>query len=144
MIARTLVLLLALTAPALADDGAAVLLGAIDVPLTPETLAAAGLDEARATAVARDATARRYLRVRAAGALGVLGTDGARRTLEALAAEDADVEVRIQAVTALARVWAPRDPAVAERLRALRTNAPRALDGVLAAELRKLDAQSPR
>ncbi len=141
MSARVLVLLLALAAPAMAADAAPtaeLLLGAIDVPLTPEALAAAGVDEARATAVARDPARRRYLRVRAAGALGVLGTDGARRTLEALAAEDPDVEVRIQAVTALARVWAPRDPAVAERLRALHAGAPRALGDVLAAELARL------
>ncbi|MCB9538999.1 MAG: hypothetical protein H6704_22450 [Myxococcales bacterium] len=65
---------LAQTAPGAAPDAVVVtpsaelLLGAIDVPLTDEALARAGVTEAVAGAVAADGQRRRYLRARAVAA----------------------------------------------------------------------------
>lgn len=118
---KTLTLLalasLALTAPALASPGehgdaaphAELLLRAIDIPLTPDTIEHAGLTEAVAARVALDLKQKRYTRVRALGALGVFGSDLGRRLIESAAVADPDEQVRVQAVISLARVWGPAD-----------------------------------
>lgn len=102
------------TAPAEASPltpQADLLLRAIDIPLTPETIARAGLTPAEAMAVVADGEASRYARVRAVGALGVFGTLEARRVIERLAVADPDEQVRVQAVISLARVFGPDDRA---------------------------------
>lgn len=107
----------ALTAPALASPGehgdaaphAELLLRAIDIPLTPDTIEHAGLTEAVAARVALDLKQKRYTRVRAIGALGVFGSDLGRRLIESAAVADPDEQVRVQAVISLARVWGPAD-----------------------------------
>jgi hypothetical protein len=88
---------------------AEMLLLAIDIPLTPETIERAGLTEAQAARVALDVKQSRYARVRALGALGVFGTDLGRRLIEAAAVADPDEQLRVQAVISLARVWGPDD-----------------------------------
>ena len=125
-------------------DRAELLLGAIDVLLTAENMAAVGLDEARLLRVARDQTRRRYLRVRAVGGLGILGTAEGRRLTSTLAATDPDVEVRIQAVLSLARGFGRADPdGVARELRRLASEAPPAVGAMAQAELRRLEARPP-
>lgn len=106
---------LLLASPALAQTTpnvsarADLLLRAIDIPLTPETIRQAGLTPADAMAVIDDDQATRYARVRAVGALGVFGTPEARRTIERLAVADPDEQVRVQALISLARVFGPDD-----------------------------------
>jgi len=140
--------LLALAAPAGAEPPAprtaATLLGAIDVPLTPEAMARAGVTEAFATETLGRATARRYLRQRAVSALGLLGTDTARRIVERTARKDADVQVRVQAVISLARAFGPTDrAAVATTLRELSGDAPAPVVKAARAELERLLAPKP-
>lgn len=115
----TLALAFALVAPAASADpgdrfpkdprNAELLLAAIDIPLTPETVARAALTEQHAARVATDVKQPRYPRVRAVGALGVIGTDSARRLIETLAVADRDEQVRVQAVISLARIWGQDD-----------------------------------
>jgi len=95
-------------APTLTPD-ARMLVDAIDIPLTPATVARAGLTESMAAALALETTGKRYTRVRAVGALGVLGTDSARRLIELLATADADEQVRVQAVISVSRIWGADD-----------------------------------
>lgn len=95
--------------PATDPRAAEMLLLAIDIPLTPETIERAGLTEAQAARVALDVKQSRYARVRALGALGVFGTDLGRRLIEAAAVADPDEQLRVQAVISLARVWGPDD-----------------------------------
>lgn len=112
----TILLALALAGPALADPAfpkdprnAELLLYAIDIPLTPDTVARAALTEQHAARIATDVKRPRYPRVRAIGALGVIGTDSARRLIETLAVTDDDEQVRVQAVISLARIWGHDD-----------------------------------
>lgn len=112
-----LIALVTLTGPALAGPGehgdaaphAELLLRAIDIPLTPDTIEHAGLTEAVAARIALDLKQKRYTRVRAIGALGVFGSDLGRRLIESAAVADPDEQVRVQAVISLARVWGPAD-----------------------------------
>ncbi|MCA9537813.1 MAG: hypothetical protein KC620_02930 [Myxococcales bacterium] len=112
----TLLLLGALLAPLSATaepppPSAELLLRAIDIPLTPERLEAAGLDEDFAAAALADAARDRYARVRALGALAVHGSPHARQLIEAAALADADEAVRAQALISLARAFGPDDRA---------------------------------
>lgn len=86
------------------------LLNAIDVLLSPMAIAEVGLTEDYAVALATDSMQRRYLRVRATGALAMFGSARARTVLLALARTDTDVEVRIQAVTSLVYWFAEDAP----------------------------------
>ena len=123
-------------------DPAAMLLGAIDVVMTPATLAASGVTEAYANRVLQDPEAGPYLRVRAAGALGILGTDTARQTLERLAEKGTGEPLRIQAVVSLARVWGPRDEAkVGSFLRRISVDAAPPLAETISAELGRLESR---
>lgn len=138
MVALFLVLSLAQPAPTASAD---LLLGAIDVVLNPMTIAAAGLSEDHALAVAQDPTARRYLRVRAAGALGVFGSARAHVALRDLAQHDLDVEVRIQASISLARRFSAPDPgATTAFLLAVAEHAPPGLHRVIRREVRRLQS----
>lgn len=132
----------------LLNPRADLLLGAIDVPIDPFTVAAAELTEARALEVAGDLNQRRYLRMRAVAALGVFASDAARATIEDFAAHDTDVEVRIQAVIMLARRFGVDAPGrITAQLLALRPAAPPALARVIRAEVDRLNLDrgwSPR
>ena len=86
------------------------LLAAIDVPLTLDTIERAGLTEAVALRVLGDATRTRYERLRAASALPFFATATARAALERVASTDSDLELRVQAVTGLARGFGLTDP----------------------------------
>lgn len=126
-------------APAAIPPRAMMLVDAIDIPLTPETVAAAGLSEAHAAALAADPDGRRYTRVRAVGALGVLGTPSARELVERLAVTDADELVRAQALVSLSRVWGRSDrEAVVDFLTARLDDASPAVSDAIARELSRL------
>lgn len=86
------------------------LLAAIDVPLTLDTIERAGLTEAVALRVLGDAGRTRYERLRAASALPFFATSTARATLERVALQDSDIELRVQAITGLARGFGASDP----------------------------------
>jgi len=86
------------------------LLAAIDVPLTLDTIERAGLTEAAALRVLGDGKRTRYERLRAASALPFFATATARAALERAAAADSDLELRVQAVTGLARGFGLADP----------------------------------
>ena len=86
------------------------LLAAIDVPLTLDTIERAGLTEAVALRVLGDGTRTRYERLRAASALPFFATATGRAALERVAAADSDLELRVQAVTGLARGFGLTDP----------------------------------
>lgn len=119
--------------------GALLLVDAIDIPLTPESVARAGLTEAHAVALATDVSARRYTRVRAVGALGVLGTVTARALIERLAVVDGDAFVRAQALVSLARVWGPSDREAVEGFLTERIDDPSpAVTDAIARELGRL------
>lgn len=118
---------------------ARMLVDAIDIVLTPQTVAQAGLTESMAAALAAHTAEKRYTRVRAVGALGVFGTDSARRLIELLATADADEQVRVQAVVSLARIWGADDrEAVIEFLTDRLGDAPPAVDDAIARELARL------
>ncbi|MDY0061263.1 MAG: hypothetical protein RBU45_15750 [Myxococcota bacterium] len=92
------------------------LLGDFDRPITPElaTLLATQLggDEElgrQLRQVAADPAQRRYLRVRATGALALLPTPDNREALQQLLQGADDPEVRVQAVVALGSGWYARD-----------------------------------
>lgn len=143
-----LALLAALSGPAVAappapTPEAEMLLGAIDVMITPATLKQAGITEAWATAVVDDIKARRYLRARAIGALAIIGTDSARARIERAASADHDLEIRIQAVISLARAFGPADEErVNGFLKGLAPEAPEALRDVLHRELTRLEKRT--
>lgn len=86
------------------------MLGAIDVVISPMLIAEVGLTEDYAIAVATDPAQRRYMRVRATGAVGIFGSPRARSVLLDLARHDSDFEVRVQAVTSLAHWFAEDAP----------------------------------
>lgn len=118
---------------------ARMLVDAIDIPLTPEHVARAGLTESMAAALAADTAGKRYTRVRAVGALGIFGTDSARRLIELLATADADEQVRVQAVISLARIWGTDDrEAVVGFLTERLGDAPAVVDDAIARELSRL------
>ncbi len=140
---------LAQTAPGTAPEAVVVtpsaelLLGAIDVPLTDEGLARAGVTEDVAAAVASDGQRRRYLRARAVAATARFRSAEGRALLERLAAQDADHEIRIQAIISLARAFGPADPAgVGATLDALRSDAPDAVRPLLESERARLRANT--
>ena len=133
MIALSLILSLANPAPMTHAD---LLLGAIDVVLSPMNIAAVDLTEDHAVEVATDANNRRYLRVRATGALGIFGSARAHATLLDLARHDTDVEVRVQAVISLVRWFAePAPGALFADMRALAEDAPPTLRRVIERQL---------
>lgn len=118
---------------------ARMLVDAIDIPLTPQAVAQAGLTASMATALAADTAGKRYTRVRAVGALGIIGGDDARRLIELLATADGDEQVRIQAVVSLSRIWGADDrESVAAFLTGLLGDAPAAVDDAIARELSHL------
>lgn len=122
-----------------ATANARLLIDAIDVPLTPETLEMAGVTEAEVAALAADPSARRYTRVRAVGALGVIGTDSARRLIELMAVGDADPQVRVQAVVSLSRIWGVDDRVEVIRFLTERLgDAPVQVDDAIVRELDRL------
>jgi HEAT repeat protein len=130
-----LFLVLGLAQPASAD----LLLGAIDVVLDPMTVTAADLTEDHALSVARDPNARRYLRVRAVGALAIFGSARARAALREFARHDLDVEVRIQASVSLARGFGVDAPGETTAfLLQVADGAPPALARVIRHEVRRL------
>lgn len=132
----------AVAAPPAPTKSAELLLGAIDVLLTPENIQKAGLTEAWATAVVDDAGARRYLRARAVGALALMQTPTARARIEHAALADADDEIRIQAVISLARAFGPADREQVTRfLRGAAESGPPALRTIVHGELARLDKQ---
>ena len=120
------------------------LVDAIDIPLTPEAVARAGLTESMAAALAADTAGKRYTRVRAVGALGVIGTDSARQLIELLARADADEQVRVQAVISLARIWGgdDREAVTGFLTTLLGEDAPPVVDDAVARELSRLYAMS--
>ena len=97
-------------------DDVQMLLGAIDIPLTPETMAKAGLTEARATAALAKKSETRYARMRAIGALSQFATPTAREKIEAVARGDDDVYVQRQAVAALVAGFGQTDTAGVRKL----------------------------
>ena len=120
------------------------LLAAIDEPLTMQAIADAGLTETMAIGRLDDAEARRYIRLRAVSALGYFRTPTARARVEAAATKDADLEVRIQAVTTLARAFGAGDvTGVIALLSSLRRAAPERLTQAIDAELRLLEPRAP-
>lgn len=124
---------------ALPAANARLLIDAIDIPLTPETIERAGVTEALAAALAADPTAKRYTRVRAVGALGVIGTDSARRLIELMARGDADPQVQVQAVVSLSRIWGVDDRVEVVRFLTERLgDAPAPVDDAIARELDRL------
>lgn len=125
-------------APATADAVATglTLLAAIDVPLTAEIITRMGLTESTATNALADRTAKRYVRLRAVGALPFFATKTARALVERTAAEDADEVVRIQAVTSLARGFGGTDRlGVLTALQALARKATPPVAEAIAAEI---------
>ena len=117
------------------------LLGAIDVPLSPERLAAAGVDAEVATSVVADPRASRYLRARSLAALAQLGGDRARAVLYG-ALGDEDQEIRIQASIMVARRLGPERPdEVRRRLHDRLAAATEAERAVIAAELATLEGR---
>lgn len=115
------------------------LVDAIDVPLTPQNVALVGLTETQAVALAVDVEQKRYTRIRAVGALAILGGDRARQVVELLATADPDAQVRAQAVVSLARVWGPDDrEAVVEFLVERLTDAPEPVADAIIRELARL------
>lgn len=127
-------------AVALAESLPDVLLAAIDVPLTHEVIGRVGLTEAHAATRLADVSAKRYVRLRAVSSLPFFGTPTARALLERTAAEDRDVEVRIQAVTSLARGFGPGDPVgVLAALNGLAKGAPPKLAEAIAVEIGRLN-----
>lgn len=108
MRAALLPLLLLTCAPAHAQlDGRALLLAAIDVPLSRERLVAAGVDEAYAGATLADPYARLYVRARALAALVALEAPSAHDRLERVLRGSDEPELRIQAAIGLARAFTP-------------------------------------
>lgn len=114
------------------------LLGSIDVVLDPMTIAAADLTEEHALAVAQDAQARRYLRVRAVGALGIFGSAQAQAALRDFAQFDLDVEVRIQAVISLTHLGNRAPGETTAFLMGVAETAPPALERVIIRSVRRL------
>ncbi|MGK0358198.1 MAG: hypothetical protein ACI9U2_000481 [Bradymonadia bacterium] len=144
MIALFLIFSLAVPAqatPATPDATARVdlLLNSIDVLLSPMAIAQVGLTEDYAVAVATDSTRRRYLRVRATGALAMFGSARGRSVLLELARDDTDVEVRIQAVTSLVYWFAEDAPGqLAAALVAIADHAPPMLRKLVMRRVRQL------
>lgn len=144
-------LILALLAPAvgLANEpkpspAAEMLLGAIDIFLTPENIKKAGLTEAQAVTVLEDAQRKRYLRVRAVNALNLFATPTARVAIERAALQSDDYEVRRQAVVSLARGFGPGDKAgVTDALKRISQDAPVQLRSVIADEVARLHKSAP-
>lgn len=131
--------------PASATPGAALgglavvpgisVLAAIDVPLTAELITRVGLTESAVTTALAETTGRRYVRLRAVGALPFFATKSARALVEQIAAGDPDEVVRIQAVTSLARGFGGADPmGVLNALRTLARTATPAVAEAIAAE----------
>lgn len=133
------------SASAAQEAKALLALSAFDVQLTPDLIAAVGLTEALAIRVAQDSAAPRYQRIRAIGALGLMGSAGAREIVRALARTANDEEVKIQAIISLSRGFARTAPAQLRLdLRALKA-APSGhslkVSKRLTRELSRLDAQ---
>ena len=126
-------------APTRLPAAAVLLLGAIDVPLTEQGMARAGLTEPVAAAVLSDSSRSRYLRARAVAAVARFRSPAGRALLERVAATDPDDELRIQAVISLARAFGPTDrPGVSAHLEALAHTAPGPVRGVIGNELTRL------
>ena len=142
---NALLLAVVLAAPSDVGEPRWLLLAAIDVPLTVERLTAVGLDETYATGVLADAEASRYVRARALGALGLLGTETAKARVEGVLREDLDPELRIQAAISLARAFARVDVVgVKATLRGVVVGAPEGLRRAIEAELSRLDKPKQR
>jgi len=88
-----------------------VVIAAIDIRLTPETVVESGITVALAQRLAFDPNAKPYVRARAVSALAALGTDHARQILEIVAVMDAHEGVRAQAYVGLSRAFGPWDRA---------------------------------
>lgn len=87
------------------------LIGAPDIIFTKTDLERLDIGEAWLMTLVRDTSQTRYVRQRAIGALAMLGSPQARAEIERIAARDADLEVRAQAVRSLAWSFGPKDPA---------------------------------
>ncbi len=122
-------------------DPRALLLAAIDIPLSSDRLTEAGVDEVYAGAVLADPQARLYVRARALAALVALDAPSARDRLERVLRAGEVPELRIQAAIGLARGFAP-DRAVEALLHDVQASAPRALRDVIRAELRASRARA--
>lgn len=115
------------------------LLDAIDVWLTPEALKRASLTPELVEPIARDASQRRYRRVRAMGALTLLSPERAFALLPQLLAHDSDREVRIQAAILLARTFGER--AKPTLLKALSNTQDEGVRSLLSKELEGISAR---
>ena len=128
----------------MAHPKAEVVLAAIDIRLTPETVVDAGITVSMAEAHALDPSASPYLRARAVSALAALGNEAARHIIEVVAQIDTHRLVRAQAYTSLARVFGPWDRATVDAflIRALAAEED-AVTQRIRTELRRL-TQGPR
>ena len=125
------------------SEQARLLLGAIDIFLTAENIAQAGLTEAFAQATLRNTTSKRYLRMRSLGALGLIGTQTARAALRNTARRDPDPYVQRQAVNTLAFSWGATHPAsVTTLLLEIRENAPPLVSEEIRTQLERLKTVS--
>jgi len=96
---------------AAADSVAEVVIAAIDIRLTPETVVESGITITLAQELALDPEATPYVRARAVSALAALGGEAARQVIEVVAVMDPHHMVRAQAYVSLARAFGPWDRA---------------------------------
>ena len=114
----TVALALALCGPAMAapealthgPERAELVLRAMDIPLTPDVVARAGITERVAIELLKAPGARPYDRVRAISALAFFQTTTAYDTIVDQARTAEAPQLRTQAVITLARAFGPADP----------------------------------
>ena len=92
------------------EHQARLLLGAVDIQLTPQRLKALGLTFEEAASVAMDTEARLYLRVRGVSAAAMLEQEAAHTFLVHLASSNDHIEVRRQAIISLSKIFGRKSP----------------------------------
>ena len=102
-----------------------VILGAIDIRLTPQRLEDNGITFEYAASIALEEGNRLYLRARAIAAAALLGGEAAQVLLNEIAGQDEHLEIRRQAIVSLSKVFGRKDPRrVHDELTALRVVCP--------------------
>ena len=121
-------------------DPVRVILGALDIRLTPELMDTHGITFAQAAEVALDQGAGLYLRVRALAGAAMVGEEAAHVLLKDIVEGDEHIEIRRQAIISLSRIFGRQTPrVVALELRALMPACPDSLQARIEHETAWLD-----
>ena len=119
---------------------ARIVLGALDIRLTPALLTAHGITFSTAAEVALDENANLYLRARALSGAAMVGGEAAHTLLIELARSEDHIELRRQAIISLSKVFGRQTPRqVALELSALIAVCPETLHERIQREVDWLD-----